>query len=480
MLTLALLGLADPVPWLLTLLTAVVDDQTAGSQAGSGVDDEVAPRGELWRSAVPAALLWRDALEPAEADNVWERGMWSHPHPLLQFLRLRLLLNSVDAGVAAQSRLQASGVLSLLGVTALSEAVVQGDAVTEAQWLGLNQAWVTLRQQAFAPGAGVRLQGRIQCALWLSELGDNLRFERAQHPGDMTQRGLLLRPPLWAAQGTPGEWVAYEVGVAHGEAPNEAPLAQCELPGFLLPIYPVTVVEFECFIASGGYDPDKPWWDGQALHWLREHGGVQRRPVGWAGTGSTAGLLPAVSLNFWEAQAYARWAQALRPVRQTSDPHPVARGRMGLPSELHMQAAARGPVTAQRRVVQFPFEGFEWPAEVPQSLVFNHVSTRLGRLAPVGVFSLSLSALGVEQCGNCLTWTRNAAVPDYEGAHLQEAFDALSPDSEGKRAMVGGSFNYTFMRSHVACRLLTPSRTYINDTGMRLMVEPHPDLRPEP
>ena len=483
-LTLALLGQPDPCPWLARLLAS-----------------------PLWRATVPAALALRGSLEPPEWRGVapapaagpaedpafaqacdWLAGHWARPHPLLQHLRQRLLLDSVDAGPGVKHRLEASGLLALLQAgQPAPEATPQPrpqpalppvPPLAAADAARLAQAWQAAWAQAFQ-GPGVRLQLRLQSAHWLGELGDNLRYQRARHPQDPRQRGLLLRAPLWAAVRGSGAGPTPQVHFVAGS--NEGRSLECRaeamsLPGFALPCYPTVVAEYACYLASGGMAAQATWWQGVGLqHWRAGPGQGRTQPGGWGDAARRNPLLPVVGLTWWEALAFTRWAAALRPLGAA--PHPVALGRLSLPSELEMQAAARWPAPQQPWQDAYPFNPEALPPGLPLNLAFNHIVTRLGRLAPVGMFSTALGQLGVEQCGNAYTWCRNLAVKSYSSAEEQARALRPAPDSDTKsaRALVGGSFNDTADNARVAYRYHTHPDGVRNNVGVRWVLLPHSD-----
>ena len=496
-LTLALLGLPDPAPWLARLLA-----------------------GPHWRAAVPAALALREPLEPrapGAGPGPWEAGHWHKPHPALQFLRRRLLLDCLHAGPQVAQRLNAAGLLGLLLSPASAEPTGLGARLkrwvagmrqrAQPAWQrSLEEAWATAWQEAQARPQGVPLQQRIQSAEWLGLLGDNLRYQRAQHPAQAAnappqpnqpgrpvqpQRGLLLRPPHWVAVGAWGQAQRYRMGTRDIKTAGDALEAVLPLKGFVLPIYPATVGEFACFVESGGYDPQQTWWQGAGrawlLSWQQSHPGAQRRPFMWGEPGYNNPLLPVVGLTCWEAQAFTRWAQALRPCAEPGQPpaahpapHPLQQPDRGLslPSELHLQAAARGPSGQEgSRRGDWPFDPQALPPHVPGALAFNHDATRLGRLAPVGVFTLALSPSGVEQCGNAYTWCRNLSVEAYDSPAAQAM--ALNPapdtDTDSVRALVGGSFNSTADVARVAFRYRNHPGSGRDYLGVRWVLSPHSD-----
>jgi ergothioneine biosynthesis protein EgtB len=137
-----------------------------------------------------------------------------------------------------------------------------------------------------------------------------------------------------AAGATPAlVWQTFEAGVTEvghtGEGfcyDNETPLHRVYLQPYRLASRLVTNGEFADFIADGGY-ADPAWWLAEGWDWRTAQG--REHPLYWrtdghaAGTGwqefTLGGLLvlnphqPLVHISYYEAEAYARWANARLP-----------------------------------------------------------------------------------------------------------------------------------------------------------------------
>jgi ergothioneine biosynthesis protein EgtB len=124
-------------------------------------------------------------------------------------------------------------------------------------------------------------------------------------------------------------WQHYDGGVAEighlGEGfcfDNETPRHRVYLQPFRLASRLVTNGEYAAFVAAGGYDDPLFWlaegWDWrvaqdreQPLYWRRNGKGWQEFTLG--GLVQLKANLPVLHISYYEADAYARWADARLP-----------------------------------------------------------------------------------------------------------------------------------------------------------------------
>jgi iron(II)-dependent oxidoreductase len=214
---------------------------------------------------------------------------------------------------------------------------------------------------------------------------------------------------------------------------NERPAHQVQVPAFWMDTFPVTNVDFQDFLADGGYQTCR-WWhpDGwrhvqqtglaAPLFWQREGREWLRRRFG------RLELVPAdepvMHVCWYEADAYARWA-----------------GKR-LPTEREWEKAARhDPASGTSR--HYPW-GDDDPTAERANLGQDHLQP-----AAVGAYPAGASPLGIEQLiGDVWEWTSSdfAGYPGFSAWPYREYSEAFfGPEYKVLR---GGSF----AADRVACR----------------------------
>lgn len=157
---------------------------------------------------------------------------------------------------------------------------------------------------------------------------------------------------------------------------HEKPLRTVFLSAYWIDVYPVTNLRFKRFMEEGGYER-KDYWSADGWLWRLEN--EITAPLGWNRPEWDAPDQPVSGVNWYEAQAFCRWAGKL------------------LPTEAQWERAARGE--DQR---DFPW-GNEWPRK--ELANFNN---EVGRVTPVGAYPEGVSPHGCfDMAGNVNNWCRD-------------------------------------------------------------------------
>jgi formylglycine-generating enzyme required for sulfatase activity len=184
---------------------------------------------------------------------------------------------------------------------------------------------------------------------------------------------------------------------------DEGPVHDVELDAYLIGRYPVTVVEYERFMASEGYLDPRWWKAGGFERWPGPKAWDQQRDYpNWPVTGVT----------WFEAAAYAAWAG----------------GR--LPTEAEWERAAR---SADGR--RFP-----WGDQQPEPSRMNYAGTRpRAGPTPVGIYPEGAGPHGIQDmAGNVWEWCQ-----DWFHSRYYEGSPRTDPQGPGggkRRVQRGGSW----------------------------------------
>ncbi len=334
--------------------------------------------------------------------------------------------------------------------------------------------------------AGIDLRVRVAAATILGEVGDP-RFVRRPYAGgvEAIEPEMIAIPAGLAVLGGADE-EAYD---------DEQPECQVEVAAFDLAVYPVTNVEFACFVEAGGYE-DPSLWTAGGQAWLHGEGqidpeteqnlrdvyryfsrdveafivemkqsmamddatadnarwiaanmsedeyvqaynsqilGEQRRtPYYWRDGRYNRPTQPVVGVNWYEAMAYAAWLSR------------VTGAAYHLPTEAEWEWAAR------RSTRRYPW-GDNWDGSR-----CNWRGSGLNAPNPVGVYPQAVTDDGLhELAGNVYEWTSSLYRPyPYQPDDGREAADV-----DGLRVTRGGSW-YTD-RNTVRCAY----RNWLNPWG---------------
>lgn len=327
-----------------------------------------------------------------------------------------------------------------------------------------------------APPREAPAAARVICGRVLAQLGD-------PRPGVCTLPPAMV--PIAGARFVIGStraeaeqagtvWEAYWLNQDDKEAAKEAQKRPeneindqpITLGAFALGQYPVTNAQFELFLAEGGYDPTRPWWDGAGRAWLARNARASERlrpsqrrrfkdrPNFWDDErfGSAWPNHPVVGVSWYEATAFCRWL--------TQHPTYNPAGYVyALPSEAEWEYAARG---TERR-------SYPWGPEEPdgERANFNRI---YNGTTPVGCFPDGVTPEGVlDLAGNVWEWTQSAYRPyPYDPSDGRE--DATTPAR--KRFTIRGSgWPSPPLYLRASCRDFLPPVAY-RGLGFRLARHP--------
>jgi iron(II)-dependent oxidoreductase len=174
---------------------------------------------------------------------------------------------------------------------------------------------------------------------------------------------------------------------------NERPAHVVDVASFRIGTVPVTNAEWADFIADGGYR-ERRWWSERGWQHRETAGLVAPQFWGADGTRTRFGRVeqipadePVQHVTYFEAEAYAAWAEARLPTEEEWE-----------------KACAWDPVAGTRR--RFP-----WGASEPTAALANLGGDAL-RPAPVGAYPAGASAYGAQQMlGDVWEWTTSSIRP---------------------------------------------------------------------
>lgn len=267
-------------------------------------------------------------------------------------------------------------------------------------------------------------------------LGDRARPRAGAWPGDVEVPG-----GRWRLGSTPVEGFIFD---------NEKWTHEVELRPFLIARAAVTNGEFAAFVEAGGYRT-REFWSDAGWAW-RERNDVER-PIYWRPkengawtwrrydrTEELAPDAPVVFVNWYEAEAWCRWA------------------KRRLPTESEWEAAAVGEPTADRARLADRKRRWPWGDNVPSS---EQANLDLAFDAPLDVAACpdGDSAFGCRQMiGNVWEWTVSEFAP-FHGFAADPYRDYSQPWFGTRKVLRGGCWATSARIARPAYRnFFTPDR----------------------
>ncbi len=212
---------------------------------------------------------------------------------------------------------------------------------------------------------------------------------------------------------------------------NEKWAHPVEVAPFLISSTPVTFGQYQAFVNAGGYQ-ERSFWCAEGWGWLENSG--QDGPTYWK-RGPEGGWrwrwfdrwrpiednLPMVNVNWYEANAYCRWADCR------------------LPSEAEWELAASAALLPEGQGIDTQKKWYPWGNQHPSESQAN-LNSRYGQIVDVRAFPEGDSAFGLRQMiGNVWEWTADTfdAFPGY----VIDPYDTYSKPSFGQQKVLrGGSW----------------------------------------
>lgn len=367
-------------------------------------------RGKLfsseWRETVLllAGILYRQGSQKAEA-------------------MIDAILNDPETSRSIAAEAQTVGLVGAIQ----RDLSPSGHKVTSRQF----QSMIEKVMQIFDPAASeaIKIEIRLEAAEALGQVGDPR---------------LTVDP--WITIDADSFFIGLQGDDPHapgfdaGALAHESPVRLIELDGFSIARFPVTVIDFQKFIADNGYLEPDYWSLGAFGRW--------KNPEQWENQ-LRFPTSPVVGISWYEATAYCAW--------KGFGTH--------LPTEAQWERAARG-----KEGRRYPW-GNERPTPdrlnyhySPLDRLHNPELSPLGKVTPVGFYPKGATPEGVlDLAGNIFEWCLDAVTEhvDFKG-NIGIAEDITF------RAVRGGAFNSVshFVRSGFRARFPAASRS--DTVGFRL------------
>lgn len=227
---------------------------------------------------------------------------------------------------------------------------------------------------------------------------------------------------------------------------DEMPQFTCDLlhQPYQISRYPITVAQYQTFVAAGGYDQQR-YWTAEGWRWLTE--GEITGPERYGGAYEIPNH-PQVGVSWYEAVAFCCWLSAQNGIT------------IRLPTEAEWERAARH---TDGRI-------YTWSHGGKPGQHCNMYDTGIGSISAVGCFPSGNAESGAaDMAGNVWEWCSTKWLEDYQN-YAAQVDDALEGDA--RRVVRGGSFGD--YQGDVRCAYrsrLSPDSRY-SDDGFRVVRAP--------
>lgn len=231
----------------------------------------------------------------------------------------------------------------------------------------------------------------------------------------------------------PFEWCSIptgEVSIAYGEWKDYTYIVSetrtYQLDAFWIAKYPLTVAQFEPFVAIDGYT-DKSYWTDEGWDWIQKTG--FRSPRYWNSEKWHIADHPVVHITPCEAHAYLRWLSQ------------QVKLEINLPTEQQWQRAAQGN----------DGRNYPWGNEHQLELA-NTYESKIAKTTPVIKYPDNISPFGVmDMSGNVWEMTSSpwhADIPiassHYEAVVRGGSFNSFNELSKCTARRLGNGWDYSF------------------------------------
>ena len=244
---------------------------------------------------------------------------------------------------------------------------------------------------------------------------------------------------------------------------DERPQFECKVitRSYRINRYPVTVRQFEMFVAAGGYEEKqaKDWWTEGGWKWKTQNKIMS--PEDYSPVFQTPNH-PRVGVSWYEAMAFCRWLSEQLKLKIT------------LPNEPEWERAARH---TNGRI-------YPWGTETQDvAQRCNIDETKIGHTSAVGMFPNGHErGAAADMAGNVWEWTRSLWGEDWQKPSFGYPYTAVDEregyeaESDVLRVLRGGSWGIDADYARCADRFRYVPFARLRNLGFRVVASPFSDL----